>query len=128
MSEDLIKSLIALMLPEGILDYFDVVNFKQEYSGQYVYNKKITFFLEEKNIIPDEYKNYKYKACGFMPARLIEDCAICSSLVELSVKRRRWEVEINGKSKKVSRNWKLVEDSTRMSPEYAAFLKEVSRY
>ncbi len=42
MSEDLSKSLIALMLPEGILDYFDVVNFKQEDSGQYVYNKKIT--------------------------------------------------------------------------------------
>ncbi|MFV0366580.1 MAG: hypothetical protein ACK5JS_09430, partial [Mangrovibacterium sp.] len=61
MNEDLNKSLIALMLPDGILDYFDLVSFTQEDSGQYVYNKKITFFLEEKSIIPEEYRNYKYK-------------------------------------------------------------------
>lgn len=128
MNEDLNKSLIALMLPDGILDYFDLVSFTQEDSGQYVYNKKITFFLEEKSIIPEEYRNYKYKASGFMPARIIEDCPVRSSLVDLRVKRRRWDVEIAGKWKKVSRNWKEVQDSTRMSKEYADFLKEISRY
>ncbi|MFV0553117.1 MAG: hypothetical protein ACK5LR_00260 [Mangrovibacterium sp.] len=128
MTEELNQQLIALMLPEGILEYFNVVSFEQVSSGKYVYNKRIVFHLEEKNIIPEEYKGYKHKASGFLPAREVEDCAIRSSLVTLSIKRRRWDVEIDGKLKKVSRDWSLVEDSTRMSAEYAAFFKEISRY
>ena len=128
MKNDINTALLALMLPSGILDYFDIVDFKQCNSGQYVYDKKLTIYLEEKNLVPEEYKNYKYKRSGFMEPRLINDCPIRSMLVTLSVKRRRWDVEIDGQMKKVSRDWNIVAQGTRMSEEYAAFLKEISRY
>ncbi|WP_221932553.1 hypothetical protein [Carboxylicivirga sp. M1479] len=63
-----------------------------------------------------------------MEPRLINDCPIRSMLVTLSVKRRRWDVEIDGQMKKVSRNWDIVAQGTRMSTEYAVFFKEISRY
>lgn len=128
MKNDLNTALLELILPQGILDYFDIVDFKQGKSGQYVYDKTLTIYLEEKDIIPEQYKNNRYKNSGFMESRLINDCPIRSMLVTLSVKRRRWDVEINGKMKKVSRDWSVVEQGTRMSAEYAAFLKEISRH
>ena len=128
MKNDLNTALLELILPEGILDYFEIVDFEQGKSGQYVYDKTLTIFLEEKNLIPEEYKNHKYKNSGFMEPRLINDCPIRSMLVTLSVKRRRWDVEIDRQMKKVSRDWNIVAQGTRMSAEYAAFLKEISRH
>ena len=63
-----------------------------------------------------------------MEARYIEDFPIRDMLVKLKVRRRRWEVTLEDKKKKVSRNWELLAQGTRMSAEYAAFLKEISRY
>ena len=128
MENDINKSLLELFLPAGILDYFTIVDFETKSSGQHVYDKKLTIYLEEKKIIPEEYKNYQYKASGFMVPREINDYPIRSMLVTLSVKRRRWDVIIDGETKKVSRDWKLVSQGTRMNDEYAAFLKEISRY
>lgn len=128
MKNDLNTALLELILPQGILDYFDIVDFEQGESGQYVYNKTLTLYLEEKNIIPEEYKNNRYRCSGFMEPRLINDCPIRSMLVTLSVKRRRWDVEFDGLMKKVNRDWNIVAQGTRMSAEYAAFLKEISRH
>lgn len=128
MSTDINQALIELILPEGVLEYFDIVGLEKGDSGKYVYDKTLTIYLEEKNKIPEEYKPYKYKACGFMEPRQINDYPIRNMLVSLSVKRRRWNVEIEGQTKKVSRDWNVVAQGTRMSAEYAAFLKEVSRY
>lgn len=128
MKNDINTALLDLILPQGILDYFDIVSFEQGESGQYVYDKILTIYLEEKNIIPNEYKHLKYKSSGFMDPRLIKDSPIRSMLVTLSIKRRRWDVEIDGKKKKVGRDWNMVAQGTRMSAEYAAFLKEISRF
>jgi len=128
MSTDINQALIELILPEGILEYFDIVGLEKGDSGKYVYDKTLIIYLEEKDKIPEEYKQYKYKASGFMEPRLINDYPIRNMLVSLSVKRRRWDVEINGQVKKVSRDWSVVAQGTRMSEEYAAFLKEISRY
>ncbi len=63
-----------------------------------------------------------------MEFRCIDDYSIRNMLVRLKIKRRRWEVLIEGKKKKVSRNWEVIAQGTRMSVEYAAFLKEISRF
>jgi len=128
MSSDINLSLLELILPGGILEYFDIVGFEKGESGKYVYDKTLTIHLEEKNHIPKEYKGHIYKASGFMEPRLINDYPIRNMLVTLHVKRRRWDVEINGQVKKISRDWSVVSQGTRMSAEYAAFLKEISRY
>ena len=119
--------LLELFLPEGILDYFEIVNFETVASNQNIYTKILTLHLEEKKIVPEEYLSQKIKACGFMPAREIDDYPIRDMLVKLSIKRRRWEVDIDGKKQKVSRNWNIISKGTRMSEEYSSFLKEISR-
>ncbi len=121
MKNDLNTALLELILPQGILDFFDIVDFKQGESGHYVYDKTLTIFLEEKNIIPEEYKSYRYKCSGFMEPRLIKDCPIRSMLVTLSVKRRRWDVEIDGQMKKVSRDWNIAAQGTRIAQSMLLF-------
>jgi len=128
MEKEMDFALLKMFLPEGIFDYFELVGFDQGDSGQYVYDKTLTIHLEEKKIIPEEYKNHIYKASGFMEARSISDYPIRNMLVTLSVKRRRWDVDIDGQIKKISRDWEAIAQGTRMSKEYAAFLKEISRY
>ena len=64
MDKDLNQSLLELILPEGILEYFTIVGFDKGNSGKYVYDKTLTIYLEEKNQIPTEYKYYKYKPVG----------------------------------------------------------------
>ncbi len=126
MQEGLSEELLAMFLPEGILDYFNIVSYTKSSSGKPIYKHQLELTLEEKDIIPSEYKSYHYKSCGYMESRSITDYPIRNMLVNLKVRRRRWEVTIDGKKKKVSRNWETIAQGTRMSEEYAAFLKEIS--
>lgn len=123
--QDINTQLLELILPEGILDYFEITDFKQKLSGQVAYTKKLTIFLEEKKEIPEEYSSFEYKASGFMPAKLIKDCPIRRNIVTLSIKCRRWDVCIDGKYQKKSRSWESVSKGTRLDPEYASFLKGI---
>jgi len=125
---ELSQELLALFLPQGIFEHFDIVSYETDSSGKVVYDKKLELTLEEKDIIPSEYKHLPYKSSGFMEARYIDDYPIRDMLVKLKVRRRRWEITVDDEKKKVSRNWELVAQGTRMSAEYAAFLKEISRF
>ena len=128
MNKEFSQELLALFLPEGILDYFDIVSYETGSSGKDLYDKELVLLLEEKNIIPLEFKHLPYKSSGFMDARYINDYPIRSMLVKLKIIRRRWEVTIDGVKKKVNRDWEVIAQGTRMSAEYAAFLKEISRF
>ena len=56
----------------------------------------------------------------------IQDFPLRGNTVYLHVKRRRW---FDNKTKQVvQRDWQLVAQGTRMTEEFAAFLKEISRY
>ena len=122
------ESLLSLFLPDGLLDYFDIVDYQTNSTHQELFTKGLTIFLVEKPIVPEEYGDASAIANGFMEAREINDYPIRDMLVKLNIKRRRWEVVIDGKKKKVSRDWDLVLEGTRMSEDYSAFLKEISRY
>ena len=60
-----------------------------------------------------------------MAPKEIKDCPVRRNLVTLKVKCRRWDVLMDGKYQKRSRDWQSVADGTRLDPEYAAFLKEI---
>ncbi len=128
MKEGLSQELLALFLPEGILDYFEIVSYEKSSSGKTIYDSQLVLSLESKDIIPTEYKTLQYKSCGFMEPRYIEDYPIRNMLVKLKVRRRRWEIIIEEEKKKVSRDWEVIAQGTRMSEEYTAFLKEISRF
>lgn len=109
-------ALVSMLLPEGILEYFDVTEVKSAKDGWGIY-------LEEKNSPPVEYKDQLLHSKGFYPEVRVQDFPIRGRRAYLHVKRRRWEVVDSGES--VSRDWNIVQTGTRMTKEFAAFLKGI---
>lgn len=117
--EDQYRQLIAALLPEGILDYFELTQVQKDQKGLYLH-------LEEKNSLPKELQEQKdqvYHSKGFFPQVTIQDFPIRGQKVLLLVKRRRWENPSTGET--VSRDWDLVQKGTRLTAEFAAFLKGI---
>lgn len=110
-------ALANCFLPEGLLDYFDIVFHKME-------EEKVHFYLEEKNIVPDEFKSSKTRSKGFASEITIEDFPLRGKSVLLHIKRRRWTLVKNGLI--IKRDWGLVAKGTRITNEFASFLKGIS--
>ena len=110
--------LAKLLLPEILVDYFKLT--KHE-----VKNGELHFHFTELNTIPKEFKALKLSSKGFFPEATIQDFPIRGKNVFLHVIRRRW-VEENSK-KVVTRDWQLVAKGTRITSEFAAFLKDISQ-
>jgi hypothetical protein len=108
------QALVRFLLPEGILDYFELSKIVEGLTGLQIY-------LEEKNLPPSEYKDQKLESKGFLPEIYIQDFPIRNQRVTLCIKRRRWEVKATGEI--VSRDWDMVQQGTRMTKEFATFLK-----
>lgn len=109
---------MGYLLPAGTLEYFELVNVLKDKEG-------LVLFLEEKNQVPQEYKDQKFHSKGFYPEVRVQDFPIREHKVLLSIRRRRWEDPKTGAI--VSRDWDLVMKGTRLTKEFAAFLKEVLR-
>ena len=105
-----------LLLPERTLDYFCITDVKESSS-------EIVIYLEEKNEIPNEYANVRMESKGFYDPMVVQDFPIRGKKVFLNIRRRRWVVKEDGRY--VSRNWKLVAEGSRMTHEFASFLKEL---
>lgn len=109
--------LLKLVLPDGMLDYFDV-------SGMEIKEGQYHIYLAEKNIHPEQYKNVKLTSKGFFDEITIQDFPIRGKACLLKIKRRKW---LNKQTdQNVSRDWKLVAAGTRMTDEFALFLKRAS--
>jgi hypothetical protein len=109
--------LAKYLLPEGILDYFEIVS-------DNVQNDRVHFYLEEKNILPSEYQSEVGQSKGFSPEITVEDFPLRGKPVLLHIKRRRWTLVNTGKI--IKRDWNLVAKGTRITSEFASFLKDVS--
>ena len=111
--------LLELILPDGILEYFEISSVKNIQIGYEVY-------LEEKPDIPTEYEGKPFRCHGFHQLQTIHDFPIRGKVFDLKVKRRRWlNTETN---QVVSRDWELMAKGTRFTQEFAAFLKELPGY
>ena len=110
------QALISLLLPEGILDYFDIVNLSNDKSG-------LSIYLDEKNLPPVGYTAADLESKGFLSEIRVQDFPIRGKKAFLCIRRRRWEVISNKEI--ISRDWKLVQSGTRMTKEFAAFLKGI---
>ena len=110
------ETLVNLLLPQGILEFFELTNVIQLPTG-------LNIFLEEKNIIPIEYKDQKLESKGFLPEVSIQDFPIRGQKVALCIKRRRWEVKETGAI--ITRDWELVRKGARMTTEFGLFLKGI---
>lgn len=107
-------ALVRFLLPEGMLNYFELSKIVEAIPGLHIY-------LEEKNVPPTEYKDQKLESKGFLPEIYIQDFPIRNQRVTLCIKRRRWEIKDTGAI--VNRDWNIVQQGTRMTKEFADFLK-----
>lgn len=111
--------LLKLLLPEYLVDYFEVITYEKQ-------GEQLHLYFEEKNELPQEYSGHKLTSKGFFDEIVVQDFPIRGQHAFLHIKRRRW---LNHNTNiVVSRNWDLVAKGTRMTAEFAAFLKEISRF
>jgi transposase len=114
-----IKDGYTLLLPAGILEYFEIERVDE-------HPEVIHIFLVERNEVPTEYRNEQAISKGFFEEIHVQDFPLRGRSVYLHVRRRRWQIERT--KEYVSRDWSLVAQGTRMTQEFASFLKEIHRY
>lgn len=112
------ESIVRFLLPSDLLDYFEI-------TSAITSEDKLTVYLSEKNILPEEYSGQVLLSKGFLPEISIQDFPIRDKALFLCIKQRRWTVKSSGKI--VSRNWILAAKGTRFTNEFGAFLKELNR-
>ena len=105
-----------LLLPEGTLDYFDLVDVKESVN-------EVVIYLEEKNIVPEKYTDQNIESKGFYDPVIVQDFPLRGKKVFLNIRRRRWL--LNKHNEYISRNWRMVAEGTRMTQDFASFLKEL---
>ena len=111
--------LLKLILPAMLVEHFDLVK-SEQLSG------KLNLYFEEKNDIPKELNSRQLISKGFHNEVIIQDFPLRAKLVFLHVKRRRWT---DKQTKEIlQRDWNVVAKGTRMTKEFASFLKEINQY
>lgn len=112
------QSLIPLLLPAGLTDYFTLTSHAVDTKQEVIH-----LYLEEKNEPPTELKG-DLVSKGFFEEASFQDFPIRGHRVFMHVKRRRWVNKLSGKV--VTRDWDLIAKGTRITKDFAAFLKEIS--
>jgi len=87
--QDSYSELIKLLLPEIILDYFEVTSYEK---GEEI----LHLYLKELNSIPKEYRQNKLSSKGFFEEITVQNFPIRGHQVYLRITRRRWLNEDNG--------------------------------
>ena len=105
-----------LLLPEGTLDYFDLVDVKESVN-------EVVIYLEEKNIVPEKYTDQDIESKGFYDPVIVQDFPLRDKKVFLNIRRRRWLLKKHNEY--ISCNWRMVAEGTRMTQDFASFLKEL---
>ena len=70
-----------LLLPEGSLDYFDLVDVKESVN-------EVVIYLEEKNIVPEKYTDQDTESKGFYDPVIVQDFPLRGKKVFLNIRRR----------------------------------------
>lgn len=111
--------LLKQILPSFLVEHFDLVDSSKE-------NEVMHLYFEERNVVPAEENKRIIIAHGFHKSITIQDFPLRGNTVYLHIKRRRW---LDKDTKEIiQRDWNLVAQGTRMTTEFAAFLKEIGRY
>ncbi|MBA4299878.1 MAG: transposase [Cyclobacterium sp.] len=108
------KDYLSLLLPQGLLEFFRVTSASVKDNSYHIY-------LEELNIHPEHLQGVKLISKGFFDEVTIQDFPLRGKACFLKIKRRKWLNEETGRN--VSRDWNLVANGTRMTQEFALFLK-----
>ncbi len=113
---DSAENVFSLFLPEGVLQWFDVVSGMKTDSDIHV-------VLEEKNVPPitEAIRGRHVESKGFTDLT-VQDFPVRGRKMTLTFRRRYWKVE--GLDTVLKRDIQLVWEGTHLEKEFAAFLKE----
>ena len=122
---DFYKGLAIYILPEGVTDYFDLVDFNEEpaQKGDQLYKKELHLYLDERDNRPEGFVGIKSN--GFTEEKQILDFPVRSRRTVLHVRRRRW-LTAEGTSVMVPLTdaAKIAREGTSYSKELALFFKQ----
>ena len=76
-----------------------------------------------KNIVPEKSTDQVTESKGFYDPVIVQDFPLRGKKVFLNIRRRRWL--LNKHNEYISRNWRMVAEGTRMTQDFASFLKEL---
>jgi hypothetical protein len=111
--------LLKIFLPELLITHFEIPKYEIKKNILHIY-------FEEKKAIPKEFSLKKVISHGFHKELTVQDFPLRGKTVYLHIKRRRW---LDKTTKQVvQRDWNLVAQGTRMTTEFADFLKVFSQY
>ena len=112
------QELLALILPNFIVNHFTFIDGKSSKEHLHLYFEEIN----DKSI----FESRKVESKGFHKEITIEDFPLRGKLVYLHLKRSRWR---DANTKEVlQRDWTVIAKGTRMTEEFATFLKGINRY
>lgn len=121
---DFYKGLAIYILPDGVTDYFDLVDYSEEavHKDDRLNKKELHLYLDEKDNRPEGFAGIK--ANGFTEEKKILDFPVRGRSTVLHVRRRRW-LTAEGKSITVplADAAKIAYEGTSYSKELALFLK-----
>ena len=110
MSLELYKEVLRMVLPDALLDYFDLVDVQfraipaNERLG--LESGEVIFYLDELDDFRGKEEGHTYRPNGFYEASRVKDFPLRDKRVTLIIRRRRWVDTV----------------------EFAAFLKETFGY
>ena len=109
--------LLRAILPDVLIDNFDVVNFEKT-------DTRFDIYRDAKKVMMREDKNSRSVIShGFGEYHSIQDFPIRGRATYLHVRKRKWLDKATGEI--FSYDWDLSEfDETRLNAEFVAFLKE----
>ena len=117
---------LSFFLPDGILDFFDIVWMEpqsldsREAKKDIIYTERLLIHLDEKDNRTENLQELRPN--GFTEPTVVADFPARDRRVELHIRRRRW---LTPEGKNIVLNlYQLAAPGTRYSAEFAAFLKE----
>jgi hypothetical protein len=110
------NTLIRFILPKEIFDYFEIIDIQ-------IIENEVHVHLDELDIKPEGFEKEKLTSKGFHPEAIIQDFPLRDKPMFLHVRRRRWLIESSGKV--ISRDWDTVAKGTRLTKDFATFLKGI---
>ena len=105
---------MKLLLPSELVDQFELVRVEPMADGTHL-------FLDQRNIPPGEYEGHRLESKGFVDQVIIRDFPLRGKACFLHLRRRKWHDHTTGTS--VYSSWGSVAEGTRLTAEFAAFLK-----
>lgn len=106
---------LKTIFPEVITDNFDFIKYEEQAD-------RLDYWLDERDYMSrEDYKSGTVREYGFTEERKIQDFPIRGKAVFLHIRRRKWRDTIDGSI--FTYNYELVEEGTRLTPEFVAFLK-----